>query len=128
MELKCLKTGLIFSIYAVVLNNGSCPVEEFLEQIKQDDLTCHKSLVNILTRHADHGEMRNKKKSRVIEGRRNLLEFKTNQGDRLMYFYLPDRKTVLTHGFHKGAVASIEYDRAETIRDQYLREVENGKS
>lgn len=128
MELRQLKIGLIFNIFAVVLNNGTCPAEEFLERVRRNDLASHRSLVNILTWHADHGPIKNKRKSRVIEDRENLLEFKTSQGDRLVYFYLCDHRTVLTHGFHKGAVASVEYDRAETIRDQYRREVENGKS
>ncbi len=127
MELRRLKRGSRFSIDAVILNNGDCPAEDFLERVKQNDIASHKSFVNILNRHADYGEIRNIRKSRVIEGRRNLLEFKTNQGDRLVYFYLPGGRTVLTHGFHKGAIASIEYDRSETIRDQYCREVENGK-
>jgi len=109
----------VFNIYAIVLDDDSCPADDFLKQLKHQDLASHKSLVNILTRHADHGEIRNKKKSRVIENRANLLEFKTHQGDRLVYFYLPGRMTVLTHGFHKGVPASSEYDRAEAMRDQY---------
>ena len=119
MLLRLLKRGSVFSIYAIVLNDDSCPADDFLKQLKHQDLASHKSLVNILTRHADHGEIRNKKKSRVIEDRANLLEFKTHQGDRLVYFYLPGRMTVLTHGFHKGVPASAEYDRAEAMRDQY---------
>jgi hypothetical protein len=126
MKLKLLKTGKMFSIYAVVLDNGTCPAWSFLEQVRRRDLASHKSLVNTLTRHADYGEIRNERKSRVIKGRRKLLEFKTNQGDRLLYFYLPDQKTVLTHGFHKGASESDEYDKAEAIRDQYSREEDNG--
>jgi len=127
MRLRLLQRGLIFSIFAVVLDDGTCLAEGFLEQVKQNDPASHKSLVNILTRHANHGPINNKKKSRVIGGRENLLEFKTTQGARLVYFYLPGGKTVLTHGFYKGAIASTEYDRAERIRDQYCREVENGK-
>jgi hypothetical protein len=126
MRLKLLKTGKMSSIYAVVLDNGTCPAEGFLEQVRRRDLASHKSLINILTRHADHGVLRNKRKSKVIEGRANLLEFKTRQGDRLVYFYLPDRKTVLTHGFRKGASASSEFDKAEAMRDQYRREADNG--
>jgi hypothetical protein len=128
MELRLLKSGFNFNILAVVLNNGTCPAAEFLEQVKQNDLASHRSLVNILIWHADHGPIMNKRKSKVIKDRKNLLEFKTRQGDRIVYFYLRDRRTVLTHGFHKGAVASAEYDRAETIRNQYCMEVENGKS
>jgi hypothetical protein len=126
MRLKLLKAGGRFSIYAVVLDNGTCPAEVYLEQVRRRDLASHKSLVNILTRHADHGAIRNERKSRVIKGRRRLLEFKTNQGDRLLFFYLRDQKTVLTYGFHKGASESDEYDKAEAIRDQYSREEDNG--
>ncbi len=126
MRLKLLQAGKMFSIYAVVLDNGSCPAWIFLEQVRRRDRASHKSLVNILTRHADHGAIRNERKSRVIKGRANLLEFKTRQGDRLLFFYLRDQKTVLTHGFHKGASESDEYDKAEAIRDQYGREEDNG--
>jgi len=126
MRSTLLKNGRMFSIHAIVLDNGTCPAVDFLKQVKLRDVSSHKSLVNILTRHADYGQIRNKRKSRVIEGRANLLEFKTNQGDRLVYFYLPDYKTVLTHGFHKGATASHEYDKAEGMRDLYCMEVENG--
>jgi len=116
----------MFSMYAVVLDNGTCPAEDFLEQVKQRDPASHKSLVNIIARHADYGQIRNKRKSRFIKDRGGLLEFKTHQGDRLVYFYLPDRRTVLTHGFHKGAFASDEFDKAEAMRDQYRKEAENG--
>ena len=121
-----LRDGSKFNIYALVLDNGTCPAEDFLEQVKQRDPASLKSLINVLTRHAEYGEIRNERKSRVIKGRRNLLEFKTNQGDRLLYFYLPDYKTVLTHGFHKGASESDEYDKAEAMRDQYRKEADNG--
>ena len=121
MKLRLLKNGLVFSIYAIVLDNDFCPADDFLKQLEHQDLASHKSLINILTRHADHGEIKNKTKSRVIEDRKNLLEFKTYQGGRLVYFYSPGRRTILTHGFHKGVPASAEYDRAEAMRDQYLQ-------
>jgi hypothetical protein len=127
MILRHIKTGFVYNIYAVVLNNGDCPAEEFLKQLEQKDGASYKSLAHLILRHADYGPQRNKEKSKIVEGRENLLEFKTRNGDRLMYFYLPGHRTILTHGFHKGGVTSSEYDRAEKIRDQYCREVENGK-
>ena len=127
MELRRLKTGLVNSIDAVILNNGDCPAEEFLKLLERNDKASYKALAHILVRHADYGVLRNREKSKVISGRGNLLEFKTRNGDRLIYFFLPGHRTILTHGFHKGAVASAEYNRAEKIRDQYRREVENGK-
>jgi hypothetical protein len=126
MILELQYRGQEFSIYAIVCNDQSRPAVDFLEQVKQNSPASHKSLVNIYKRHADYGPIRNIRKSRYVEGRRNLLEFKSTQGDRLLYFYLPGRKTVLTHGFHKGVSAEAEYDKAERMRDQYLREVENG--
>jgi hypothetical protein len=76
-------------------------------------------------RHADYGPLKNNRKSRHIEKYRYIYEFKTMQGDRLLYFYLPNRRTVLTHGFHKGVPAQKEYKKAESMMKQYLREVEN---
>ncbi len=120
MILSLQYLGERFNIYAIIDDDGSCPTVDFLEQVKQNDPTSHKSLVNIYTRHADHGPIKNIRKSRYVKGRRNrnLLEFKSNQGDRIIYFYLPDGKTVLTHGFHKGTPAEVEYRKAERIRDQ----------
>ncbi len=126
MILSLQYRGPEFSIYAIICNDGSCPAIDFLEQVKQNNPASHKSLVSIYTRHADHGQIRNIRKSRAVKGRRSMLEFKSNQGDRLLYFYLPGRKTVLTHGFHKGAPAKAEYNKAERMRNQYLKEVGNG--
>lgn len=125
MELRLLRTGSMFNVYAIVLDNGACPAADFLAQLERNMPLSLKSFTQLLTRHTYHGAVKNERKSRVIKGKENLLEFKTRQGDRLVYFYLPGRKTVLTHGFHKGADVSLEYNRAERIRDQYLREIEN---
>jgi hypothetical protein len=127
MKLHLIYKGPLSRVLAVVFENGDCPADEFLKQLERNDVVSHKSMKSILIGHADNGEFRNKQKSRVIVGRKNLLEFKTKHGDRLMYFYLPGHRTILTHGFHKGAVESSENNRAERIRDQYCREVENGR-
>jgi len=121
MRLQLVKSGSTLSIYAVVLDNGTCPAEDFLELLRQRDKASLESLVNLLTRHAEHGPIRNEKKSRAIKGKENLWEFKTRQGDRIPFFYLAGGKTVLTHGFHKGAPARTEYRKAEAIRDRYLQ-------
>lgn len=126
MSLSLQYRGTVFSIYAIVCSNGSCPVIDFLEQVKQNDPASHRSLVNIYQRHADYGQIWNIRKSRSVRGYKHLLEFKSKQGDRLVYFYLSGAKTVLTHGFHKGARADVEYDKAKKMRDQYIREVGNG--
>ena len=126
MRLQLEYPGKNFDIYVIVLNNSSCPAIDFLEQLKQTNLASHRSLVNIYQRHADFGQFKNKMKSTPIKGYKGLFEFKSKQGGRLAYFYLPGWKTVLTHGFQKGAVAQDEYSKANTMKNQYLQEVENG--
>ncbi len=123
MRLKLQRQGRKFAIYAVLLDNGKCPAFDFLEEAKRNNPASHESLVRIYTMHADSGPIRNKTKSRVIEGRQNLLEFKSRQDDRLLYFYLSGSRTVLTHGFHKGAPAEAEYDKAEKMAIIYLTKV-----
>jgi hypothetical protein len=126
MRIALQYQGQKFNIYAIVCDDESCPVISFLDYLRKTNTPSHRSLVSIYTRHADHGQLRNIRKSRPIKGHKNLFEFKSTQGDRLLYFYLPDRKTVLTHGFHKGAPAKEEYDRAERMREQYREEVGDG--
>jgi hypothetical protein len=126
MKLKLLKNGSRFNIYAIVLDDSTCPTVEFLELVKSTNKSSHKSFVNIFNWHADNGPIINERKSKVLKDRDNLLEFKTDQGDRIMYFYLPGGQTVLTHGFHKGASESQEYKKAEKMRDQYCEEVKDG--
>jgi hypothetical protein len=36
--------------------------------------------------------------------------------------------TILTHGFLKGAPVKAEFKKAKRIRDQYNREVEDGRT
>lgn len=131
MKLAIQYRGQIFTIYAIVRDNGSCPAVDFLERLKQENGSSHKSLVNLLIRHADHGQLANERKSRPIKGRNSkigrLFEFKTKQGDRLLYFYEQGQKTILIDGFHKGSPPQREYKKAEGMRDEYLGEGENGQ-
>lgn len=108
-------------ICSVVLDNGRSPAEEFLLQLKQRSPESHKSMVNRYRRHADNGPASNIRHERHISDRGNLWEFKTWQGDRLLYFNHPDGRVVLTNGFHKGDPAPQRYDVAERLRDQILR-------
>lgn len=124
MKISPQYRGQKFTIYAIVYDDGSCPTVDFLEQVKRNKPAAHRSLVSVYKWHADSGPIINERKSKIIEGRKNLYEFKSSQGYRIPYFYLPNGRTVLTHGFHKGSPAKIEaeYDKAEKLRDQYLEE------
>jgi hypothetical protein len=130
MKLLSYYEGQQYNIYALACDDGSCPAFDFLKRIKRDDPASHKALVYLLSRHADVGQIINERKSRYLNGGKSklgkFLEFKTTQGDRLLYFYEPGRKTILAHGFSKGAKVKIEITKARTMRDQYMKEVGNG--
>lgn len=128
MNISLQYRGQKYYVYAIVLNDGNCPVSDFMEQLKHNNPRSHKSLLNVIKRHAENGPIWNKKKSRGIEGFTNLWEFKSRQGDRILYFYLPNQITILTHGFHKGTPLKTECYKATRLRDQYMKEVDNDKS
>ncbi len=122
MRLKLEFRGQKYDIYAIVRDDGSCPFDSFLERLKKENAGSYKSMVSTLRRHSDSGPITSVKKSRQIEGHGKLWEFKTRQGDRLLYFYMPGGRTVLVHGFHKGkpSEAEVEFEKAARLRDQYL--------
>jgi hypothetical protein len=83
------------------------------------------STIDIRPQHSDIGQIWNPKKSRTIISAPGILEFKNPQGDRILYFYTRDGKTVLTHGFHtphKQALEKQEHSKARAIKEQYDRE------
>ena len=118
MGLKEEYRGAKKIIYSVVLNNGESPAVEFLRALKLRDLNSHKSMVIRYKRHGDNGPSGIKKHERHIRG--NLWEFKTYQGDRLMYFNHPNGGTVMTNGFHKGDPPEQQFDKAESLRNAIL--------
>lgn len=118
MILRKIKNGSKFRIFAIVLDDGTCPTEEFLESLKNTDSSSFKSLINLFNRHADYGPILDIEKSRPIETEENLFEFKTRRGARLMYFYCPGGNTIITHGFKKGDPPRPQYNRAINLRER----------
>lgn len=129
MRVSLQQDGALFRIYALVLDNGDCPAIEFMERLKRDAPASHKSLVNRYNRLAQHGPSFDERQSRPIKGYDGLYEFKSRQGDRLLYFYLPrERRAIaVTHGFHKGAPARAEYARAQRLMRAFLDGETHGK-
>ncbi len=127
MKLRLEYQGHIFRAYVIVLSDGSCPYDEFNDRLIRNDLASHRSLIDTIKRHADTGPINNKEKSRYIGGIMKLWEFKTRRGDRLLYSYLSNRRTVLITGFHKGTPAKREFLRAERILSQYIGETGDGR-
>ncbi len=102
-----------------MLDDGTCPAADYLEHLRHHDQASWKSMVSVLKAHADFGPLFNPEKSRPIKGFEGLLEFKSRQGDRMLYFH-EGRMTILTHGFHKGSPAAVEYQRAKNRMADYL--------
>ena len=122
MRRKLLIRGHRFSIYAVVFaerESYNCPSEAFIEQMSE---ASRKSMLNVLQQHAMGGPILNEQKSRLLKD--GIFEFKSRQGDRLLWFYSSEGRgdTVITHGFHKGARVNIEIERAKRLREIFLQE------
>ena len=121
MNLVALVEGASFSVYALSWARGGsdhCPALEFIDGMS---VASRKSMLGVLRHHAETGPIPNTGKSRLLE--EGVFEFKSRQGDRLLYFYHPRRRrlTIVTHGFRKGARLRTEIERSLTLRSEYLR-------
>ncbi|MDO8690312.1 MAG: type II toxin-antitoxin system RelE/ParE family toxin [Dehalococcoidia bacterium] len=78
-----------------------------------------RQLTNVLRMHVELGRILNERKSRYL--RDGIYEFKTTDGARLLYFFSPDGKTILTHGFKKAKekVTNTEIDRAVDLKERW---------
>lgn len=111
-------------ICSVVLDNGQSPAIEFLEQLKLINPQSHKKMVQRYKRHAENGPSRNIQHERHIVSSGNLWEFKTDSGDRLLYFNHSNNRVILTNGFHSAHKGQDQYryNHAAQLRDGYLAE------
>ena len=120
MEIQLLIEGSAFTICALTTHRGGvehCPVLEFLEEISESS---RKSLLSIIQQHAERGPILNVQRSRQL--RNGIFEFKSRQGDRILFFYPEGQRgiTIVTHGFRKGARLNTEIERAINYRTEYL--------
>lgn len=94
---------------------------EFLERLKRTNPHSQGALLRRYTSYADYGPTMNTAFSRHLKGYGNLFEFKSHQGDRLLYFMLADGDIALASGFHKGAPQEAEFERAVRCREAVRR-------
>jgi phage-related protein len=118
MKLAAVRQGRAFVVRAIDLSDDphtvDCPALDFIGSLSKDS---QKSLVAVLVLHAEHGPILNEQKSRELED--GTYEFKNRQGARILYFYEPNKVTILTHGFQKGANIRTEIARARRLRDSW---------
>lgn len=76
-------------------------------------------MLHIVQKHATSGPLLNVQVPRDLGD--NIYEFKTMAGDRLLYFYDPDRRTVLTNGFSKRDSLRVAKSRAMRMREEWRK-------
>ncbi len=117
MLYRVLRSGPAISIWAILLQDGSCPAEDFLGSLQERD---YKRLLSLLERTAQSGLPRNSQKFKKLEGA--IFEFKSYQ-DRLLCFFLPGQVIVATHGVKKkrsGRVAPRSIVRSDCVAISWL--------
>lgn len=83
-----------------------------------------KTFGNLIKRHAEYGPIKDERKSKELGD--GVFEFKSHDGagERLAYFYLPGRRTVLSHGFKKGDSVQPQITRAQVLRARLVEEIQ----
>ena len=120
MRPRLIGQGPAFTIFAIDLSDEpgrvDCPAEDFIHNLPAPS---QKSLVSILLFHAEKGPITNDEKSKEL--RDGIYEFKNRHKARLLYFYMPGRRTVLTHGFIKSTnmETSRQIERAKQMRESW---------
>lgn len=89
--------GKFFTIEALVLADGSCPVGEFLDALGSADRT---KLDVLFERLGDHRTIFNKEKFRKLEDTEEIWEFKSFQ-IRILCFFAPGGLVLLAHALIK---------------------------
>ncbi len=122
MEIRLLTAGSAFDVYAPMRTRAGieyCPVLEFLENLTEPS---RKSILAVIQQHSARGPISNIQKSRPLGD--GIFEFKSRQGDRLLFFYSPmeRRQIIVTHGFRKGSRLRTEIDRAIRLRAEYMQQ------
>jgi phage-related protein len=112
--------GTRFIVEGAISANGECESKVFLDSLRDAERA---KIFKIIKRLADFGVIHNREQFKKVEG--DFWEFKEFQRRILMY-YLPNRRIVLTHGFIKKVdkIPKAEIDRAKAIMREYnkLRE------
>jgi mRNA-degrading endonuclease RelE of RelBE toxin-antitoxin system len=101
----------------LVLDNGTCPVREFLTSLSPADRRKVDVLVELF---ASRGKIANKEKFKKIEGT-NLFEFKSHQ-IRLICFFAEGKRLVICRGLIKKKEKhdARDLDNADNLRKAFL--------
>ena len=123
MPLRLVRNGPKYTVYAYEgLRRGGLREGLAVEWLVRLPSGARGSLTNLLARHASDGPIRNRQKCRLL--RDGIYEFKDGKdgGYRLLWFYAPGQRSILCHGFGKGAPLDPEIERAILTRQRWQGE------
>lgn len=118
MRLSLAFNGPAFKVYALDFADAGppdCPAMDFILGLEKP---AYQKLRRTIDSHAERGPLLDETISREI--RDGIFEFKGRKDTpRVLYFYAPGHRTILTHGFKKGARLNVEVDKALRYRAQW---------
>lgn len=97
MTTKVAFQGSQKCIELLCADDGSCPVEEFLEQLSNSDRRKVDSLFELM---GEKGKITNDQKFKKLEGSDGIFEFKSFQ-IRLLCFFAPGQRVIVCHSLIK---------------------------
>ena len=102
MKFRPQQSGLAFNLVASELDNGNCPTVEYLAGLKKRDKDVHETMLAKIKFRADNANIININISRPLKGDRYKGIYRLLAGgERLCYFFMPDKIIVLLNGYNK---------------------------
>lgn len=112
-----------FDVYYFEKSSGQCPVSAFIDD---QPLMLQAKLLRTIDLLAKNGPALREPHSKKLNDHIFELRCQTDgERARILYFFIKDRKIVLTHGFIKKTQKTPpkEIERAENYRRQYLKSI-----
>lgn len=117
----------MYRVYVYLSATGASPIEEFLEEMPKKHRAKVLASVDYLS---EEGPALKRPHAAHVRGR--LRELRVSRGRneyRVIYFFMPGKRIVLTHAFQKKtrAIPRREIEVAETRRRDYVGRVRRGE-
>lgn len=111
----------MFQVEFYRTENGQTPVEEFIDGL---DVKMQDKVIRTIGLLREHGSRLGEPfSSRLTKGIYELRTQQSNNITRILYFFVRDRKVILTHGFIKKTQKTPpeEIERAEKYKSDFER-------
>lgn len=124
MPTEKIYKGKVFEVKGWI-ENDSCLVLEFLEELSANGDSDAERLFNLMIRVADNGITYNQRHMRRLSN--NIYEFKAPNTGRILFFYDKNSLIICSHGFtgkkgNEDKFIKGQIGIAERIRRDYFKE------